>query len=44
MIHSPYLPDNVRERVARRVHPDLTWVTPSGAHDLLHDLKVYLQS
>jgi DNA polymerase-3 subunit delta' len=28
-------PDGVRARVARRIHPDLTWVTPSGAHELL---------
>jgi DNA polymerase-3 subunit delta' len=28
-------PDGVRTRVARRTHPDLTWVTPSGAHELL---------
>lgn len=28
-------PDGVRERVARGVHPDLTWVAPSGAHELL---------
>lgn len=25
----------VRERVLRGTHPDLTWVTPSGAHELL---------
>ncbi len=28
-------PDGVRARVARRTHPDLTWVVPSGAHELL---------
>src|SRR4051794_3219487 len=28
-------PDNVRARVERRIHPDLTWVEPSGAHELL---------
>src|SRR3954469_16425190 len=28
-------PDGVRARVARHIHPDLTWVTPSGAHELL---------
>jgi DNA polymerase-3 subunit delta' len=28
-------PDNARERVAHGVHPDLTWVTPSGAADML---------
>src|SRR4051812_43698881 len=28
-------PDNVRGRVARKMHPDLTWVQPSGAHELL---------
>jgi DNA polymerase III subunit delta' len=28
-------PDGVRARVGRRAHPDLTWVTPSGAHELL---------
>ena len=28
-------PDAVRARVARGAHPDLTWVVPSGAHELL---------
>jgi DNA polymerase-3 subunit delta' len=28
-------PATVRERVARGAHPDLTWVTPSGASELL---------
>src|SRR5204863_9274777 len=28
-------PDSARERVQRGSHPDLTWVTPSGAHELL---------
>jgi DNA polymerase III subunit delta' len=28
-------PDGVRARVGRRSHPDLTWVEPSGAHELL---------
>jgi DNA polymerase III subunit delta' len=28
-------PDNARERVAHGVHPDLTWVTPSGATEML---------
>lgn len=28
-------PDNARERVRHGVHPDLTWVTPSGAADML---------
>jgi DNA polymerase-3 subunit delta' len=28
-------PDNARERVHHGVHPDLTWVTPSGAADML---------
>jgi DNA polymerase-3 subunit delta' len=28
-------PDAVRSRVGRGAHPDLTWVTPSGAHELL---------
>ncbi len=28
-------PDNVRARVASHAHPDLTWVTPSGAHEML---------
>ncbi|MDX6661107.1 MAG: polymerase subunit delta [Solirubrobacteraceae bacterium] len=28
-------PDAVRGRVERGSHPDLTWVTPSGAHELL---------
>ena len=28
-------PDNARERVQRGVHPDLTWVTPSGAAEML---------
>ena len=28
-------PDGVRARVERRSHPDLTWVVPSGAHELL---------
>src|SRR5829696_1509404 len=28
-------PDGVRARVDRRIHPDLTWVEPSGAHELL---------
>jgi DNA polymerase-3 subunit delta' len=28
-------PDAVRARVGRGAHPDLTWVVPSGAHELL---------
>ncbi len=28
-------PDTVAERVARDAHPDLTWVTPSGASEVL---------
>ena len=28
-------PANARERVAHGVHPDLTWVTPSGAQEML---------
>ena len=28
-------PDNARERVFHGVHPDLTWVTPSGATEML---------
>jgi DNA polymerase-3 subunit delta' len=28
-------PENVRRRVAHGVHPDLTWVTPSGATEML---------
>ncbi len=28
-------PEGVRGRVQRRSHPDLTWVVPSGAHELL---------
>ena len=28
-------PESARERVLRGSHPDLTWVTPSGAHELL---------
>jgi DNA polymerase-3 subunit delta' len=28
-------PDDARARVERGAHPDLTWVTPSGAHELL---------
>jgi DNA polymerase III subunit delta' len=28
-------PDNARARVNGGVHPDLTWVTPSGAHEIL---------
>lgn len=28
-------PENVRGRVERGTHPDLTWVEPSGAHELL---------
>jgi DNA polymerase-3 subunit delta' len=28
-------PDNARERVQHGVHPDLTWVTPSGATEML---------
>src|SRR4051794_28450891 len=28
-------PDAVRDRVGRGAHPDLTWVVPSGAHELL---------
>ncbi len=28
-------PDNARRRVAEGVHPDLTWVTPSGAAEML---------
>jgi DNA polymerase III subunit delta' len=29
------VPDTVAERVARGTHPDLTWVTPSGAGEML---------
>lgn len=28
-------PDSTRRRVGSRAHPDLTWVTPSGAHEML---------
>src|SRR5271167_2053846 len=28
-------PDGVAERIARGSHPDLTWVTPSGASEML---------
>jgi DNA polymerase III subunit delta' len=28
-------PDNARLRVAHGTHPDLTWVIPSGAHEML---------
>lgn len=28
-------PDGVRTRVQHGTHPDLTWVTPSGAHEML---------
>jgi DNA polymerase-3 subunit delta' len=28
-------PDHARLRVAHGAHPDLTWVTPSGAHEML---------
>jgi DNA polymerase III subunit delta' len=28
-------PDNVRTRVEHGSHPDLTWVAPSGAHEML---------
>ncbi len=28
-------PDHARERAASGVHPDLTWVAPSGAHEIL---------
>ncbi|HLI59473.1 MAG TPA: hypothetical protein VKV21_07380 [Solirubrobacteraceae bacterium] len=28
-------PENARLRVAHGTHPDLTWVTPSGAHEML---------
>ena len=28
-------PDNARARVAHGAHPDLTWVAPSGAHEML---------
>lgn len=30
-------PASARERVLSGAHPDLTWVTPSGAHELLVD-------
>jgi DNA polymerase III subunit delta' len=30
-------PDGVRARVAAGVHPDLTWVAPSGVHEMLVD-------
>jgi DNA polymerase-3 subunit delta' len=30
-------PDGVASRVAHRSHPDLMWVSPSGAHELLVD-------
>ena len=28
-------PDGARARVASGAHPDLTWVAPSGAHEVL---------
>jgi DNA polymerase-3 subunit delta' len=28
-------PDNARTRVMHGTHPDLTWVTPSGAHEMV---------
>ena len=28
-------PDGARTRVLHGAHPDLTWVTPSGAHEML---------
>src|SRR5947209_17979406 len=28
-------PDGARTRVASGAHPDLTWVAPSGAHEIL---------
>src|SRR5262249_17190077 len=28
-------PESVRRRVEHGTHPDLTWVTPSGAHEML---------
>src|SRR5215211_3783466 len=28
-------PENARTRVQHGAHPDLTWVTPSGAHEML---------
>src|SRR5437763_16272034 len=28
-------PDQAHERVTAGVHPDLTWVAPSGAHEIL---------
>ena len=28
-------PDNARLRVEHGAHPDLTWVAPSGAHEML---------
>jgi DNA polymerase-3 subunit delta' len=28
-------PDNARQRAKHGAHPDLTWVTPSGAHEML---------
>ncbi|MGA2928029.1 MAG: hypothetical protein ABSG43_18950 [Solirubrobacteraceae bacterium] len=28
-------PDSARRRAGSRAHPDLTWVTPSGAHEML---------
>src|SRR5262249_44796365 len=28
-------PDNARTRAQHGAHPDLTWVTPSGAHEML---------
>src|SRR5215208_982734 len=28
-------PDNARARVQHGSHPDLTWVAPSGAHEML---------
>ena len=30
-------PDNARHRVRAGAHPDLTWVTPSGAHEMRRD-------
>ncbi|MBV9838700.1 MAG: hypothetical protein JO156_11290 [Solirubrobacterales bacterium] len=35
LAHGSPDPDDARARVASGAHPDLTWVTPSGAHEVL---------
>ncbi len=35
LMHGARSPETVAERVARDSHPDLTWVTPSGAAEML---------